>query len=139
MRGASKASSERVLIIVVGGMCKERSDEQKVLLFKSGGTLFLSLLRPSLRVAFAVALLQPSLPSVLRSSSDLTSFAIRGVGKNHVIGFVQNLLYNCMVSAVPPHKSWEGKVANFEVLENFIKRHKPVVVPLDTDSSYIRA
>jgi len=54
-------------------MCEERSDEQKVLLLKRGGTLFLSSLQLCLLVAFTVASFQPSFtPAVLRSSSDLT-------------------------------------------------------------------
>jgi len=55
----SEATSRALLVIVVGGMCEERSDEQKVLLLKRGGTLFSSSLRSSLHIAFAVATLQP--------------------------------------------------------------------------------
>ena len=58
----NEATSGRLLVIVVGGMCEEQSDKQKVLLLKRGGTLFLSLLRSSIHAAFAVASLQPSLP-----------------------------------------------------------------------------
>jgi len=48
-----------MLVIVVGGMCEERSNEQRVLLLKRDGTSFLSSLRPSLHVAFAAASFQP--------------------------------------------------------------------------------
>ena len=49
----------RLLVIVLGDMCEERSDEQKVVVLKRGGALFFLSLRSSLHVAFAVASLLP--------------------------------------------------------------------------------
>jgi len=45
----SEATSERLLVIRVGGICKQRRDEQKVLLFKRGSMLFASSPRSSRR------------------------------------------------------------------------------------------